>query len=565
MIQLATPPPADARFSAGGARRPDAVLLGVAAAVLAYDIAAGSGLTSLAVRSLTGWSLFVPFHLGTAVFAYRIARSADAPRSLRRFWGALSFTATCFLVGDVFQLTAVVPDPAGHYLSTPVQWLTVNVGTVVILVVMLTAPLGLRTAAERARFWLDAATVMAATAGFAAYFTIDREAISLSASHLLRWVQDVVLGPVIFLVGVFVVVKLLYGGAPPFTRSCAALLGAAAAMQGVAVGLEPAVPAGASQVVAVLNVTANGLLVAGARVQQLQLRSDPTVLGRLRRRRPYSRLPYVAIGATYALLVVVLMRGGLDARAWGVLGAAIVSTGLVVVRQLAAFTENARLLTELDGKVHELNQTEEVLRASLRERDVLAAELRHLAFHDSLTGLPNRALFVDRVENALARARRHGGQVVVLLLDLDDFKPVNDRFGHACGDELLKQAGERLRQCLRESDTAARLGGDEFAVLLEEPVAEGFVSVAERIVRAVKRPYVLGDEQVAVCASVGVAVDRDGAHESGDLLREADVAMYAAKHQGKGNYQVFTPVAAPTPATRNGPGLDRARGESGPD
>jgi diguanylate cyclase (GGDEF)-like protein len=565
MTQLATPPPADARFSAGGAKRPDAVLVGVAAAVLVYDIAAGSGLTSLAVRSLTGWLLFVPFHLGTAVFAYRIARSADAPRSLRRFWGALSFTATCFLVGDVFQLTAVVPDPAGHYLSTPVQWLTVNVGTVVILVVMLTAPLGLRTSAERARFWLDAATVMAATAGFAAYFTIAPEAISLSASHLLRWVQEVVLGPVIFLVGVFVVVKLLYGGAPPFTRSCAALLGAAAAMQGVAVGLEPTVPARASQVVAVLNVTANGLLVAGARVQQLQLRSDPTMLSRLRRRRPYSRLPYVAIGATYALLVVVLMRGGLDARAWGVLGAAIISTGLVVVRQLAAFTENARLLTELDGKVHELNQTEEVLRASLRERDDLAAELHHLAFHDSLTGLPNRALFVDRVENALARARRHGGQVVVLLLDLDDFKPVNDRFGHAYGDELLKQAGERLRQCLRESDTAARLGGDEFAVLLEEPVAEGFVPVAERIVRAVKRPYVLGDEQVAVSASVGVAVDRDGAHESGDLLREADVAMYAAKHQGKGNYQVFTSVAAPAPATRNGPGLDRVRGESGQD
>jgi len=219
------------------------------------------------------------------------------------------------------------------------------------------------------------------------------------------------------------------------------------------------------------------------------------VLGRPRRRRPYSLLPYVAIGATYALLVVVLMRGGLDARAWGVLGAAIISTGLVVVRQLAAFTENARLLTELDGKVHELNETEEVLRASLRERDDLAAELRHLAFHDSLTGLPNRALFVDRVENALARARRHGGQVVVLLLDLDDFKPINDHFGHAYGDELLKHVGERLRQCLRDSDTAARLGGDEFGGLLEEPIAEGFVSVAERIVRAVKRPYVLDDEQ----------------------------------------------------------------------
>src|SRR6266542_2986404 len=99
-------------------------------------------------------------------------------------------------------------------------------------------------------------------------------------------------------------------------------------------------------------------------------------------------------GGDPALLVPVLARDGLDGRAWGVLSAAIVSTGLVVVRQLAAFAENAHLLSQLDRKVHELNQTEEVLRASLRERDDLAAELRHQAFHDSLTGLPNRALFV---------------------------------------------------------------------------------------------------------------------------------------------------------------------------
>src|SRR6266508_2547261 len=403
MTRVATSTQAMTRFPARVAKRPDPVLLGVATAVLAYDVACGSRLAGPGMRSLTGWLLFVSFHLGTAVFAYRIARGADAARSVRRFWAAVGVAAASFLVGDVLQLTAVIPDPTGHETGTPAQALCVNIGIAVLLVVMLTAPLGLQTAAERTRFWLDTATVMAATAGFGVYFTLEPDAVPLSPAHLLRWVLDVVFGPVVFLVGVFVVVKLVSGGAPPFTRRCAVILAAAAAMQGVAAGLQPVGP---SNWIGVLNVTANGLLAAGARVQQLQVRGDPAVLGR-HHRRPYSRLPYLAIGATYALLVTVLARDGLDGRAWGVLSAAIVSTGLVVVRQLAAFAENAHLLSQLDRKVHELNQTEEVLRASLRERDDLAAELRHQAFHDSLTGLPNRALFVDRGRDRARPGRAH--------------------------------------------------------------------------------------------------------------------------------------------------------------
>src|SRR6266540_1145358 len=183
MTQLASSPPPATRSLASATKRPDPVLLGLAAAVLAYDIAGGSNLAGPAMRSLTGWLLFVPFHLGTALFAYRIARSADAARSARRFWAAVSFAAACFLVGDIFQLVAVIPDPAEHSEGIPVQALCVNVGIVVVLVVMLTAPLGLRTAAERARFWLDTATVMAATAGFGAYFTVAADAVSCCAGY----------------------------------------------------------------------------------------------------------------------------------------------------------------------------------------------------------------------------------------------------------------------------------------------------------------------------------------------------------------------------------------------
>src|SRR6266545_97248 len=277
MTRVATSTQPMTRFPARVAKRPDPVLLGVATAVLAYDVACGSRLAGPGMRSLTGWLLFVSFHLGTAVFAYRIARGADAARSVRRFWAAVGVAAASFLVGDVLQLTAVIPDPTGHETGTPAQALCVNIGIAVLLVVMLTAPLGLQTAAERTRFWLDTATVMAATAGFGVYFTLEPDAVSLSPAHLLRWVLDVVFGPVVFLVGVFVVVKLVSGGAPPFTRRCAVILAAAAAMQGVAAGLQPVGP---SNWIGVLNVTANGLLAAGARVQQLQVR------GGSRRARP---------------------------------------------------------------------------------------------------------------------------------------------------------------------------------------------------------------------------------------------------------------------------------------
>jgi diguanylate cyclase (GGDEF)-like protein len=216
-----------------------------------------------------------------------------------------------------------------------------------------------------------------------------------------------------------------------------------------------------------------------------------------------------------------------------------ISTGLVVARQLASFIDNARLLGELDTKVRELHETETVLRAALEERDGLATRLRELAFQDSLTGLANRALFYDRLGEALLRARRHGRQVVVMLLDLDDFKPINDRFGHAAGDAVLKEVALRLRGCLRETDTVARIGGDEFAVLLDDPHAGGVDAVAQRIAAAVREPCWVDGERIAVGVSIGVAFDQSGDADTDRLLSDADAAMYAAKGSGKGGHQTF--------------------------
>lgn len=172
----------------------------------------------------------------------------------------------------------------------------------------------------------------------------------------------------------------------------------------------------------------------------------------------------------------------------------------------------------------------------------LQRQLSHQAFHDSLTALPNRALFIDRVEHSLARHERSGpNQVAVLFLDVDDFKSINDGLGHSAGDELLVSIGQRLRTCMRPGDTIARLGGDEFAVLIDGDAAlPECVSIAERILEILRLPLSVQDYDLSVQASIGIAIAHpDSTPHS--LLRDADIAMYEAKDTGKGRYGVFDP------------------------
>ncbi len=182
----------------------------------------------------------------------------------------------------------------------------------------------------------------------------------------------------------------------------------------------------------------------------------------------------------------------------------------------------------------------------ISERKQFEAELERQAFHDSVTNLANRALFHDRVLHAIERQGRGQNTLSVLFMDLDDFKTINDSLGHAAGDGLLAQVGDRLRNTLRAADTAARLGGDEFAILLEDG-GEGVqaADVADRIMQMLDEPFLLDGKEVFVRASVGIAVagasDGDGEHAAETLLRNADVAMYMAKEKGKARYQVFEP------------------------
>ncbi|MFL5885067.1 MAG: putative bifunctional diguanylate cyclase/phosphodiesterase [Thermoleophilaceae bacterium] len=177
--------------------------------------------------------------------------------------------------------------------------------------------------------------------------------------------------------------------------------------------------------------------------------------------------------------------------------------------------------------------------ASLALAAARTVDTMRQAFNDPLTGLANRALLLDRLEHALARAKRNGTEVSIIFLDLDRFKLVNDSLGHAAGDELLVAVAERVHGSLRQAETAARLGGDEFAVLLEgETSASDAVRVARRIDDALRAPFTLHDREVTVTASIGIA-SGDGSAQ--DLLRDADVAMYRAKARGRGRYEVFEP------------------------
>jgi diguanylate cyclase (GGDEF)-like protein/PAS domain S-box-containing protein len=181
----------------------------------------------------------------------------------------------------------------------------------------------------------------------------------------------------------------------------------------------------------------------------------------------------------------------------------------------------------------------------ISERKSLQAELEHQAFHDTLTGLPNRALFRNRVEHALGGQLRSEQSVAVLFLDIDDFKTVNDSLGHAAGDRVLQEVGRRLESCMRSTDTAARLGGDEFAILINDSESEASaIEVTQRVMSALATTVPLDDREVTVRTSIGIAYsdcERLTCRDAEELLRNADAAMYMAKESGKNDYQVFEP------------------------
>ncbi len=179
----------------------------------------------------------------------------------------------------------------------------------------------------------------------------------------------------------------------------------------------------------------------------------------------------------------------------------------------------------------------------ISERKAFEQQLSHQAFHDPVTNLPNRALFVERVRHAIGRARREGSGLGVVFLDIDDFKTINDSLGHGAGDAALMDVAKRLSASIRTSDTAARFGGDEFVVLLEGLDGTGTAAeVAERILEDLRQPLMVAGKELVVRGSIGISIlEENSAAGADELIRDADAAMYIAKRDGKGGYRLFEP------------------------
>lgn len=209
---------------------------------------------------------------------------------------------------------------------------------------------------------------------------------------------------------------------------------------------------------------------------------------------------------------------------------------IIVLRQ-----RNKRQLMLLSSLQKKVANADQRMQKEVEERQIAEQRILQLANYDELTGLPNRAILNQTITQSLAKSKRFKKQLAVLFIDLDRFKLINDTLGHNAGDYVLKTVSERFKQCIRESDTIARLGGDEFVILLEELADPKYVAgVAQKLVGAAQQPFVIQGQECHVTASIGISTYPGDGKDAGTLLKNADIAMYRAKEQGKNNFQYYS-------------------------
>jgi diguanylate cyclase (GGDEF)-like protein len=385
---------------------------------------------------------------------------------------------------------------------------------VTLLWALLRLPVGMRGQKERTfRFVLDAVTVSITVGIFAMYFAMRMAGPwAPSNSAVVPMITLASLG----LIGSLAVVKVAVSGLGGLARVTIRLLAVGTVVGGVGGGLFPLLIPLPDLIGSQLFVPGTMLFVVFAADRQRRAAGVPAPE---RRGRYTSNLPYLAVAATDGLLLLV--SHGAGGVVLTVAVAAVSLTALVVARQVLALAENSRLLHRNDTQLLQLGSYQE--------------QLTHRATHDDLTDLANRTLFEQSTREALTR---RGGALSLALIDLDDFKAINDRLGHAVGDALLIVVAQRLRECVRTDDVVSRLGGDEFGLLLHGLRSREATDVLARITDALSRPVHALGYDLLVDASVGLAEAWPEASPQ-ELLRRADLAMYAAKERGKGRHALY--------------------------
>ncbi|HWS34002.1 MAG TPA: GGDEF domain-containing protein [Actinoplanes sp.] len=451
----------------------------------------------------TFWLFQPPLDVMFAFCSWRVSRMAAGAN--RRFWLVLTVAGILFTIGDTTQFViSLWQRDSWSTAGGTVQSTCFAVGLGLVVIAMLIHPHSGRTGRDRLAFGLDSATVLVGGAVVAWCFAINPADMRTNPVGALA-------GAAVVLTAAFAAVKMMLSGNAPMHRNAALPMILSAIVNAIGVFAAPDAESSLPAHVYMIRLAPSLLIAIGPRVQEITARFDETAFG-ARRRKPYSLLPYGSILVVFLAMIMVLAEDRDDSRLWGAVGGLGVIVTLVVARQLLAFHDNERLVSEL------------------REHQI---RLRRQALFDDLTGLANRSHFREEVSAALDHAEP--GTVSLLLVDLDGFKAVNDTHGHAAGDTLLAGVADRLRSAVRAADLPARLGGDEFAVLLRDCDQSDAERTAQRILHALTDPVLIDGVPVRAAASIGVACAEPG-DDTRSLLHAADTAMYAAKHEGKGTW-----------------------------
>jgi diguanylate cyclase (GGDEF)-like protein len=428
----------------------------------------------------------------------RTAMARHLAEPTRRLWRHLTVVAVLVGCGAVAQAYDVLrsPDAGGQHTGVPMLSFD-GAAITIIIYALYRLPLGARTRARRLQIALDASTLMVAAAIFIWHF-LTAPMLDLGAERTKTLLSSMML-VLLALIAIFAVAKVVLSSYRFIDKSALRLFGLAMSVgafaplpQGYVLRDRPHLLFTQAAIPAVM------FLAAWAGERQRLARPAPGGHGTAEdpARRPYSVLPYVAVAAVDGLLLVISWSPAGNDRV--VVAGAVGLTVIVMLRQLTAFQDNRRLLVRLN----------------------------HGATHDALTQLPNRTLFGDRLNKLLTDP--DGRTLSVALIDLDDFKLINDTLGHEVGDKLLVAVAWRLRGCVRAVDTVARLGGDEFVVILDGATGPVADMAVERIVAALAEPVTAAGHELLIRASIGIA-DGAAGDDAGELLRHADIAMYAAK------------------------------------